>query len=1151
MADKKFENFTDGGEVRVGDIVVGLRSSDLTRNFQFDFPGIGIKDSSGNYLFQYATVGSAAVNYPKLINAFSLNDVVFTAGGTDSNINVSVQPKGTGRLILDELNWPTADGAAGTFMYTDGAGNLGFTTGVATSITGTANQVLVNGTSGTPQTGAVTLTTPQNIATTSSPTFSNLKLTGANILDTNNNTILNFVATTSAINYITIKNNSVGVAPEIGALGTDTNIGMTYRAKATGAHTFISTNTTVPVVWLSGTTSQHTTSWNVPNTATSRTITLQDASGTMAYLSDITGSGVVSPGTANQIAYYATTGSTVSGLTSANNGLLVTSNTGVPSILAGSGVTGNFLQSNASGAPSWSSSTLILGGNFTMSGSFTFTGTVTGNTAVTFPTSGTLATTSQIPTGAALTRVDDTNITLTLGGSPTTALVNATSITAGWTGQLAVPRGGTGAATLTGLLTGNGTSAITGTAITQYSVLTGGASNAPNSVAPSATSGIPFISQGSSAQPIFGTAVVAGGGTGNTTFTAYSVICAGTTATGAFQNAVGVGNSGEVFTSNGAGMLPSWQAGGGGGSVTVEDIQNETFLKGSTTNIGNDYSLTLDNPISSYVAGQLFLFTPGADNTNDELGDVATLDVDGLGAQILVIYSFGTTLIAQAGVLIANNTYQVLYDGSQFIVLNPASLVIGQQITNQSWTYAIDTGAADDYILTIPTLLLDPIGGLLPGVKVSFKATNTNTGASTLTINALSPFSIVNNEGTALSSGNIVANSVYELTYDGSSFVLLNPTVGGGGGGTAVSTIAVKTDGATNGSGGSATIVTGMDFTPEPDSTYMVQAYLVVSPQDAASQLSIGLTDDPAFTTSNLTLVAGQANMYLNTGSAVMGVRRYVNQSYGIEMSDGGFPAPTSTNINVAVINIIFTTNSSPGTCTFYIAATEALGTDILNNSVCTYTLLENGAAGLVGVTQADVQGNIFNTGTDTGMADAYDVAVTPAITTPYPGMLIAFSPANANNTTTPTLALNGGTPLSIYRFNGAQPEIGDISGAVPCFLVADAAASSWQLINPNSVGLIPRRITQGSYTYCTDSGMADAYEASSLLSVAPVPGTVIYLDVLNSNTGASTFNFNGGGAVAITYGGSALIIGQMIAGSISQLCYSAANEWNLINSYL
>ncbi|TAL08453.1 MAG: hypothetical protein EPO02_12750, partial [Nitrospirae bacterium] len=88
--------------------------------------------------------------------------------------------------------------------------------------------------------------------------------------------------------------------------------------------------------------------------------------------------------------------------------------------------------------------TFTIAGNTAFSGAHTFTGTLTNNTAVTFPTSGTLATTTQIPTGAALTETNDTNVTLTLGGSPTTALINAASITAGWTGTLSGARGGTG-----------------------------------------------------------------------------------------------------------------------------------------------------------------------------------------------------------------------------------------------------------------------------------------------------------------------------------------------------------------------------------------------------------------------------------------------------------------------------------------------------------------------------------------------------------------------------------------------------------------------------------------------------------------------------------------------------------------------------------
>lgn len=54
---------------------------------------------------------------------------------------------------------------------------------------------------------------------------------------------------------------------------------------------------------------------------------------------------------------------------------------------------------------------------------------------------------SEITSGAALTRTNDTNVTLTLGGTPTTALLAATSVTVGWSGTLAIARGGTGAAT--------------------------------------------------------------------------------------------------------------------------------------------------------------------------------------------------------------------------------------------------------------------------------------------------------------------------------------------------------------------------------------------------------------------------------------------------------------------------------------------------------------------------------------------------------------------------------------------------------------------------------------------------------------------------------------------------------------------------------
>jgi hypothetical protein len=68
--------------------------------------------------------------------------------------------------------------------------------------------------------------------------------------------------------------------------------------------------------------------------------------------------------------------------------------------------------------------------------------TPTGTTSEYIRGDGSLAAFPDIPTvtPAALTKTDDTNVTLTLGGSPSTALLQATSLTLGWTGTLADSR---------------------------------------------------------------------------------------------------------------------------------------------------------------------------------------------------------------------------------------------------------------------------------------------------------------------------------------------------------------------------------------------------------------------------------------------------------------------------------------------------------------------------------------------------------------------------------------------------------------------------------------------------------------------------------------------------------------------------------------
>ena len=53
---------------------------------------------------------------------------------------------------------------------------------------------------------------------------------------------------------------------------------------------------------------------------------------------------------------------------------------------------------------------------------------------------------------------------------------------------------------------------------------------------------------------------VADGGTGVSSFTPYGVVLGGTTGAGALQNVSGLGTSGQVLTSAGAGAAPTWQS---------------------------------------------------------------------------------------------------------------------------------------------------------------------------------------------------------------------------------------------------------------------------------------------------------------------------------------------------------------------------------------------------------------------------------------------------------------------------------------------------------------------------------------------------------------------------------------------------------------
>jgi hypothetical protein len=140
-----------------------------------------------------------------------------------------------------------------------------------------------------------------------------------------------------------------------------------------------------------------------------------------------------------------------------------------------------------------------------------------------------------------------------------------------------VVEGGTGASTLTahGVLLGEGTSAITPTAVgTNGQLLIGSSAADPGWVTPTAGTGLSGTFNATTHSYALSTPVsVANGGTGESSLTAYAVLCGGTTSTGAVQSIASVGTSGQVLTSNGAGALPTFQAASGGSAFTTVNVQ--------------------------------------------------------------------------------------------------------------------------------------------------------------------------------------------------------------------------------------------------------------------------------------------------------------------------------------------------------------------------------------------------------------------------------------------------------------------------------------------------------------------------------------------------------------------------------------------------
>lgn len=105
--------------------VVGISDTQSLSNKLLINPKINdsLIDVNGNAFLQIVPTTNA-VNGLLLKNAATGSGPSIEPTGTDTNINLLLKPKGTGRLVLDDVMWPEQDGLANQVLTTDGAGNL-------------------------------------------------------------------------------------------------------------------------------------------------------------------------------------------------------------------------------------------------------------------------------------------------------------------------------------------------------------------------------------------------------------------------------------------------------------------------------------------------------------------------------------------------------------------------------------------------------------------------------------------------------------------------------------------------------------------------------------------------------------------------------------------------------------------------------------------------------------------------------------------------------------------------------------------------------------------------------------------------------------------------------------------------------------------
>ena len=222
------QSVTSGGVTLGGDLNIGNYS---------------IVDTTSNEYIKFTSTASA-VNELAVTNAATTNAPAISTSGGDTNIGIIIKGKGTGPVRLGqststdvrlEADQPIADSSGNELIkFTKVASAVNEVT-ISNNSTGLGPSLSATGETNVPitlagkGTGHVVL---------GQATSTDVRLAADQpIADSSGNELIKFVKTASAVNELTVTNQSTGSDPKISATGGDTNIGIIFAPKGTGAIT--------------------------------------------------------------------------------------------------------------------------------------------------------------------------------------------------------------------------------------------------------------------------------------------------------------------------------------------------------------------------------------------------------------------------------------------------------------------------------------------------------------------------------------------------------------------------------------------------------------------------------------------------------------------------------------------------------------------------------------------------------------------------------------------------------------------------------------------------------------------------------------------------------------------------------------------------